>query len=169
MKKMLMVILLVLMATTVSALNTDFGTITFSRVWNASDSTATLKNIDTLYTSVLQLKPDDRVLFFSVQSKADTDFTADSVYLQLQHSCDQINWVTYPTNIDLVPLKSADLDTVFQSALRLRRDSLLTAPIFIQPFVRVRAIYWDSTEANKPLLFGNTYKFKWNVFITTVK
>ena len=168
-KKLILIALIFLMASTVSALNTDFGTITFSREWDADDSTATTLNVDTCYSNILELKADDRVLFFSVFTKADSDFTADTVYLQLQHSCDKQNWVTFGTNIDKTPLKSADLDTLFQSSLRIRRDSILTAPYFIQDFVRVRAIYWDSTEADAPDQFGNTYNFKWNVHITTVK
>ena len=149
--------------------NTDFGYTTYTRLWDATDSTATLKTIDTTYSKVLTLGLDPRVLFFSVQTISDTDFTADSLYLMLQHSCDQINWITYPTAINVLPLKSADLDTVFQSTLRLRLDSILTAPVFIQNYIRIMGIYWDSTEADAAGLFGNSYHFKWNVYLRTVK
>lgn len=170
---LLLIVLLTASLTIAANLNTDFGPIKFARTWNVSDSTASLKNIDTAYSPVLELGSDARVLFFSVETKADTDFASDSVYLMLQHSCDKINWVTYPTAFGgagaALPLKSEDFDTVFQSALRLRLDSLLTAPVFIQDYIRIRAIYWDSSEADKPLLFGNTYDFSWDVYLRTIK
>ena len=104
---------------------------------------------DTAYSSIIPIWGFNRIQFFAqlglLEGYHDTNFAADTFFVDFQHSFDRVNWNlwlcdTFQTNdTDWVVLNVSTADSV------------------VGKWGRARFIHWDSLEATGPGILANTY------------
>ena len=165
MRRLLAVLLLFLAA---SAFGEELTVVRSKTYSLGTDTVAAKKFIDTTFSAPIDISQFHN-MWFQVEYDTrpflrDTDFVADSATYGLQTSNDRINWTNYGTSLGVIPLKSADLDSIFNSTLKINRDSTITGN-----YMRLRVIYWDSLEANAPSLINTTYGKVYRVWVITTR
>jgi len=145
MKRIALLLLMALLPISAHADNQPTGfDIVVVDTYSATDTVATAKRIDTGYSAVAIL-PDFTSLQFYVALDADTAWTGDTTFIVLQTSFDETYWNTYT-------VESFTASDTSMPAVVLKADSNV-----VGPYIRFRAIHWDSVEANVPALVGNAY------------
>lgn len=152
------IMLTVLLASNIA--NATDVSITYIDTISETDTTAEDAHADTLYSAAARIDGFRFLSFYTTMfappAKTDSNFTGDTFFVSLQHSYDKANWITFGTDVDTL------LDTARAiSPLIIDRDASA-----LGAWGRLRFIHWDSTEADVPGIFGNTYSKKVTLWIS---
>ncbi len=117
---------------------------------SAADSVGAAPRADTVYSPVMSLQGSRYVQFFARigvdRYSADTNWTADTFFVDFQTSADQETWITHEVDTFLANGSS-------YSPLNIDADAVVFGN-----YGRARFIHWDSLEATGTALFGNVYR-----------
>lgn len=156
MRKSLLTLLTILAFSSVSA--TDLSVVYIDTIL-AADTAITNVRADTVYTGSMDFGK-WRYMQFYVDLQAtgqsvnvDTNWAADTFFVDVQHSFDRVNWVT------------VEVDTLLTSGtgvpvLNIDRDGSV-----VGNWLRGRFIHWDSMETTQPSLLNNKYEKKMILYI----
>jgi len=124
-----------------------------------ADTIANAVNSDTVYSPAFRMSN----RFFTFYQKVEgiplypaIIRTTDTFFFCLQHSFDLINWITIATELDTLTAIGQGASTT-----NLDRDATI-----LGTFGRLRVIYWDDAEADKPDSLGNIRAIKAKLYIS---
>lgn len=125
-----------------------------------ADTIANAVNSDTVYSPAFRM--DNR--FFTFYQKVEDALlygasiirTTDTFFFSLQHTFDLINWITVAAELDTLTAVGQDTSSVI-----LDRDASI-----LGSWGRLRVIYWDDAEADKPDSLGNVRAAKLKLYIS---
>lgn len=150
MKRFLLAVLTVLLLMPVYSEGNDLKSPVLRDSIVTADSTEGDGRYDTVYTAITSIEGATSLTFASAIYDIDTNFTADSMTVWIQHSFDRVNWTT--VKLDTIKGRASLTDTIKPSTLTWGLDSLVWGT-----WLRGMFVYRDSAEADMDDRIGSVY------------
>ena len=143
----------------VSVSATDL-TLFYSDTIQAADTAAATVRVDTVYSLAMDVRGATRLQFAAALAAAvpgeDTNWTADTFFVKLQHSFDKVNW------------RVMEIDTLLDTGFGWSVLNPATADSVVGWYSRCMLVHWDSLEATGEDIVDRIYKYKASLYINAI-